>query len=131
MRRAFATLFILNIETVAGSRSPASFRRPTWMERSWLREISLTISTSFCWTSWKEGNGLPELLPLLGVGQRRLVAIGSLPEPVPPHAVTGMREDRKGRTKTVGLRQPGALGHVAVPKRDVRLPGGTLGALAG
>ncbi len=101
------------------------------MESSWLKEISLTISTSFCWTSWNEAMGCPNCSLSLGVGQRRLVAVGGLPEPVPPDAVARVRQDRERRTETFCLRQPGALGDVAILHGDVRLPGGALGALAG
>src|SRR5919112_3435954 len=42
-----------------------------------------------------------------------------------------MREDGQSRAKALRFRQPGSLGHVAVVERDVRLPGGALGGLAG
>src|SRR5918995_1143472 len=42
-----------------------------------------------------------------------------------------MRQDRQGRAKAFCFRQPGSLGHVAVFQRNVCLPGGALGGLAG
>src|SRR5215207_4528242 len=77
------------------------------------------------------GYGLPELLPLLRVGERRLVAVGRLPEPVPPYAVARVREDGEGGAKAIGFRKAGALGYVAAFEGNVRLPGGALGGLAG
>src|SRR5215208_8283913 len=42
-----------------------------------------------------------------------------------------MRQDRKGRAKAFCFRQPGSLGHMAIFQRNVCLPGGALGGLAG
>ena len=61
-----------------------------------------------------DNDGLSELFPLSCVGQRCLVAVGGLPEPIPPHAVARVGEYGESRTETFGLRQPGALGDVAV-----------------
>ena len=56
---AIATLFILAIETCWGRTPGPSLSRPSWRHRSCALVISVTIHTSFRWTSWKPAMGLP------------------------------------------------------------------------
>src|SRR3712207_451564 len=75
--------------------------------------------------------GLAELLPLCGVGEGGLVAVGGLAEAVPAHAVARVSEDGERRAQALGLRQAVLSRDAAVFQLYVRLPRGALGALAG
>ncbi len=93
IRRAFATLFILNIGSVAGSSSP----RPSGARRR-SRGAGLVRSRSPSRRASAARAGIrrlaPRTLSFFDVRQRRLVTISGLPDPVPPHAVARVCKDR-------------------------------------
>src|SRR6059058_1053316 len=115
--RAAATFARLASETCSGRIVPASFIRPSRQARSCPLVISVSMWTSFCWTSWYRAVELAALLRVAECGQ---IAGARRPERAPGDAVAGLVETRERTAEPLGAREEAPRRHADVLQHELR-----------